>query len=211
MEKQSLAYIIPGAGQKAKDYDLLAGMLREDEYEPVFVDLDWKLGSFKAWRNQLSAQASAAFSSRGQFSGLHRGYDISIGFSYGAVVGLLGSVRNSIMRISCSAPNVFNPELRKKFDALTHKSAGFVANWEEFNSLSLQKNFELDILLHGEKEPKDYELSAQQLETLLGRDFSVETRIVPGAAHNVNSAKYVEAIEKLVLSHEQMQKRNTAA
>lgn len=197
--KLSHAYVFPGAGERAQDYNLLNEMLKRRGFNPIPIDLIWNRESFMDWMYEAEEQVQDAWKKRGDFrkGGLSKGYDISIGFSYGGVVGLMLPIPHRIHRISCSVPNVFDETIRKKLDAVTKIRVGITVDWEEIDLAKdiPFKNWELDTFICGTEESKVYNKSAQKFEEMLGADFSVSSHLIQGLGHRVNSPEYVEAIE----------------
>ncbi len=212
-ETNGLVHIIPGAGEKAEDYQVLMAMLKDKGFEPNPISIDWSKGSFVYWVDQAKKQISQAERSYAGFDS--RLGSTTLGFSYGGVVSLFLDRTIGDGFIFCSTPNVFVQEDQRKLDAVTSRHAGFRTNWKDLESLKMPESWSAtNLFLYGSRESEFYAKSAETLATRMReKELSVDNirggwvrhaprltvEVAPEAGHNVNSLEYIDKLREFFL------------
>ncbi|MBM3232698.1 hypothetical protein FJZ18_00840 [Candidatus Pacearchaeota archaeon] len=192
--KKSLAFFIPGAGQR--QWGLLLQRLSIEGYNPEPIIIDWRRGNFREWLCQINEHVSSAIKVLGNLGKGERfthERNIAIGFSYGGILTLHISRDLKLRKYCCSTPNFYNIGLRRKFDKLTNRTAGFKTDWNEFDALPSPDGRDT-IFVYAEKDLKDYCLSSHELSFR----FKSTTYCAPNAEHNINSLEYISSLQYLI-------------
>jgi len=187
-------YIIPGAGQQAVDYNLLNAKVSRSGYISLPIEIDWTSGSPRAWVDSANRQIREYEELQSRPADAPKAI---LGFSYGGIITLFADLPSNCSRIICSPPNVFNPELRNRIDAITRKVAGFKTIWSDYEHLKVTQRKLADgedIFTVGRDEKEFFQSSMQRM---VKSAFGVKrVGYAPKSDHNINSPAYVKRISE---------------
>lgn len=179
------AFVIPGCGQSASNYDLLNEALSSSGHTIVPVEIDWQTARFDEWIAQGKKQLTQALKE-----------DLIIGFSYGGNIAMHS--RPDLFLNLCSVPNIYStvPATREFIQRIT-RAARVDLDWTTVDrlknpSLELTKGATFFAGDKGVAEPKYLEFA----RVFTAHPTSPSTKLVhiAGAEHNINSKNYVEGL-----------------
>lgn len=187
-----IAFIIPGYAESKKNnpaYSKIAGYFKHNGIRPVIVEIDWKYKSMSEYVEQFQQiYLKTKLSGNVYF----------FGFSYGAMIAFVSSVRlKPKAQILCSLSPFFKEDIRDMrewWKKATGKKRLADLQRISFNDLAKQVSSKT-ILLAGAKEVKEV---AKRVGEANRRIRNSRVAIVFGAKHSVQQKEYLAEIKKTI-------------
>lgn len=187
-----VAFIIPGWGDSVKwdRYKKIVPLLVSKKIRPVLVDIDWNHKTMTDYVNQFT-----------KIYEKNKAKEVYvIGFSWGAIIGLLASQKiNPKVLILCSLSPFFNEDLeylRKRWKNKLGKRR--LEDFRTYSFKKIAKNVRCrTILLAGTEEHK---LLLRRVNDANNKLKNSELVIIRGAKHNISRREYLDCIREIIYS-----------
>lgn len=192
MDKQKIAFIIPGYSESKKNnpaYAKIGGYFKRQDIRSIIVDIDWKYRTM----SDYVAQFKEEYLKNKKAAEVY-----FLGFSYGAMISFISSVElKPKVQILCSLSPFFKEDLPHILESWKrYAGKARMADFQNisFNALA-KKASTKTIILVGDKEGKEIERRAKDANKKIKDSQLI---IIPKAKHNIQQGEYLAEIERVI-------------
>lgn len=187
MLKTKVLYVIPGYRESThtEGYQKIRKAAEQKGYKVKFWEPNWRYSTISKLVSEFSSTKKDT-------------EEINIlGFSLGAMIGILSSEKLTVRRLFCCSLSPYFKDDLKKIPNIAHKILG-KRRIKDFSTIQLPKKINSNIyILVGEKE---WPLTIARSKTTFSCIKSKKSffKIIPDTEHNISSKKYIDQIKKLL-------------